>query len=206
MRQPVVAVGTNTATLWVQLTLKAAVATHVLDVFTGLFTPSTGMSARSKKGWFRKKSHMVQYQNVIAANKVRKPHVSCQYRTWKLKLILPVMLWALRLKLDFQSPPGGLSMCNTWPTLCRGVASFVLSHCNSSTLRLRFDEDWGASGMWGVCVVVWHLSKLGPSTPVTARPRKSLYLISTPNVLQVRFSWIRYKIYHFKSKINPCYM
>ena len=34
----------NTANLWVQLTLKAAVATHVLDVFTGWFTPSTGLA------------------------------------------------------------------------------------------------------------------------------------------------------------------
>ena len=34
----------NTANLWMQLTLKAAVATHVLDVFTGWFTPSTGLA------------------------------------------------------------------------------------------------------------------------------------------------------------------
>ena len=34
----------NTANLWMQLTLKAAVATHVLGVFTGWFTPSTGLA------------------------------------------------------------------------------------------------------------------------------------------------------------------
>ena len=34
----------NTANLWMQFTLKAAVATHVLDVFTGWFTPSTGLT------------------------------------------------------------------------------------------------------------------------------------------------------------------
>ena len=34
----------NTANLWMQLTLKAAVAAHVWDVFTGWLTPSTGLA------------------------------------------------------------------------------------------------------------------------------------------------------------------
>ena len=34
----------NTASLWMQLALKAALATHVLNVFTGWFTPSTRLA------------------------------------------------------------------------------------------------------------------------------------------------------------------
>ena len=102
MRQPVVAAGTNIATLWVQLTLKSTVATHVLDVFTSLFTPSTGMSARSKKGRFRKKSCMVQYQIVIAANKIRK--ATCELPVHDQKAKTDTASHALSLETETSFP------------------------------------------------------------------------------------------------------